>query len=320
MQDRKIPSRADIHAVHSLDRVVFSVPDLLEATNYYSAFGLDVRNHGTQVDLHTDNHPHCWASIFPSGNKKKLEFLVFAAYPEDMQLIGERIANSPYVNGIPHPLGSNEGFWVVHPEGFYIQVIEGKKTSPQDKSEPIKKPRAPVGKGNAPTRSSVKQVRPQRLSHALLFSAKVAEAATFFQEVLGLRITDRSDDFIIFMHGVHGSDHHMIAFVASDGPGLHHLSWNVAELDDVGLGMEQMLQAGYKKGWGVGRHVLGSNYFFYSRDPWGSFSEFSYDIDFVPADHDWQTGNYPQNDSFYAWGPEVPEEFVINYEASSLSV
>jgi hypothetical protein len=123
MQDRKIPSRADIHAVHSLDRVVFSVPDLLEATNYYSAFGLDVRNNGIQVDLHTDNHPHCWASIFPSGEKKKLEFLVFAAYPEDMQLIGERIANSPYVNGIPHPLGSNEGFWVVHPEGFYIQVI-----------------------------------------------------------------------------------------------------------------------------------------------------------------------------------------------------
>ena len=180
MQDKKIPSRAEIHAVHSLDRVVFTAPDLDEATNYYSAFGLDVRSHGNQVDLHTDNHAHCWASIFPSSNKKKLEFLVFAAYPEDMQSIGERIAESPYINGIPHPLGSSEGFWVVHPEGFYVQVIEGKKSSPQHKSEPITKPRAPVGKGNAPNRSSIRQVRPRRLSHALLFSAKVAEAATFF--------------------------------------------------------------------------------------------------------------------------------------------
>ena len=35
---------------------------------------------------------------------------------------------------------------------------------------------------------------------------------------------------------------------------------------------------------GVGRHVLGSNYFYYVQDPWGSFAEYSYDIDFVPAD------------------------------------
>ena len=49
--------------------------------------------------------------------------------------------------------------------------------------------------------------------------------------------------------------------------GLHHTSWCVASLDDVGLGMEQMSAAGHGEGWGVGRHVLGSNYFRYVRDP-----------------------------------------------------
>ncbi|MBU6224778.1 MAG: VOC family protein [Burkholderiales bacterium] len=320
MKNIKNPKRHETQAVHSLDRVVFTVPDLKEAENYYATFGLEVKKRSNAVDLYTFGHNHCWATILPSAEKKKLQYMVFAAYAEDMALIGERIKQSGYPHGQPHPLGSNEGLWVVHPEGFYVQVIEAEKSSPSAKSEPLNAPRAPVGKGNAPARSVIQPVRPRRLSHALLFSAKVAQSATFFSDVLGLRVTDRSDDFIVFMHGIHGSDHHMLGIVASEGPGLHHLSWDVASLDEVGLGMEQMLQAGYTKGWGVGRHVLGSNYFFYSRDPWGSFSEFSYDIDFVPSDHDWMMGNHPQNDSFYVWGPLVPEEFVINYEATDAVV
>jgi hypothetical protein len=69
------------------------------------------------------------------------------------------------------------------------------------------------------------------------------------------------------MHGPHGSDHHLMALAASDGAGLHHASWDVGSFDDIGLGSQQMSQAGYSKGWGLGRHVLGSNYFRYVRDP-----------------------------------------------------
>ena len=106
----------------------------------------------------------------------------------------------------------------------------------------------------------------------------------FYSEALGLRLSDHSGDIIAFLHGAHASDHHLIAFAKSDGPGLHHSSWDVATFDDVGLGMQQMIDRGHSARWGVGRHVLGSNYFRYVRDPWGSFAEYSYDIDFIPAD------------------------------------
>ena len=86
-------------------------------------------------------------------------------------------------------------------------------------------------------------------------------------DVLGLRVSDTSGDVIAFLHSPHGSDHHLIALAKSGGLGLHHTSWCVASLDDVGLGMEQMSAAGHGEGWGVGRHVLGSNYFRYVRDP-----------------------------------------------------
>ena len=67
-----------------------------------------------------------------------------------------------------------------------------------------------------------------------------------------------------------------------------------------------MKAQGYTQGWGVGRHVLGSNYFYYVQDPWGSWAEFSYGIDFVPADVEWPAADHPPEDSFYVWGPAVP--------------
>ena len=46
--------------------------------------------------------------------------------------------------------------------------------------------------------------------------------------------------------------------------------------------------------------------FHYVRDPWGSFAEYSYDIDFIPADLEWRAKDHPPEDSFYLWGPRRP--------------
>ena len=118
------------------------------------------------------------------------------------------------------------------------------------------------------------------------------------------------------MHGVHGSDHHMIAFVKSDGPGLHHLSWDVGSINDIGVGASHMAEKGFAYGWGLGRHVLGSNYFHYVRDPWGSYAEYSCDIDYIPVTQDWKDGDHPPEDSFYQWGPNPPEDFAHNFEVA----
>jgi hypothetical protein len=44
---------AGVLGVHSLDRFVFTVPELGEAERFYSTFGLDVRRSGQRLDLHT---------------------------------------------------------------------------------------------------------------------------------------------------------------------------------------------------------------------------------------------------------------------------
>ena len=100
-------------------------------------------------------------------------------------------------------------------------------------------------------------------------------------------MSDRSGDGIVFMHGIHGSDHPMIAFAKSGGPGLHHPSWDAGSIHEVGLGAMQMADKSYADGWGMRRHALGSNYFHYVCDPWGSCSEYSSDTGNIPVDPDW---------------------------------
>jgi catechol 2,3-dioxygenase-like lactoylglutathione lyase family enzyme len=173
-----------------------------------------------------------------------------------------------------------------------------------------------AGLRGAPSRSGARPVAPRRLAHALVFTADVGRAIAFYSRVLGLRLSDRSGEGVAFLHGIHGSDHHLIAFAKSDGPGLHHLSWDVGSVHEVGLGAQQMLDGGFASGWGLGRHVLGSNYFHYVRDPWGSYAEYSSDIDYIAADQDWASGDYPPEDAFYVWGPTPPADFTFNHETA----
>ena len=149
----------------------------------------------------------------------------------------------------------------------------------------------PLPRRGSHTRSASKQVKPRRLSHVLLFTPDVLGALDFYARALGLRLSDKSIDIIAFTHAPHGSDHHLVAFAKSSARGWHHSAWDVENVNMVGEGASQMHAAGFSKGWGTGRHVLGSNYFHYVQDPWGSFCEYSADIDFVSAGHEWPAGD-----------------------------
>ncbi len=307
--------RTGATAVHSVERVVFTVPDIESADKFYTAFGMDVRRSDRQVDLYTHGHPHCWMSVVANGAPKALQYISLGIFAQDEAAFKQKI-DALGIGCAAHPLGTTNGLWLRSPDGTALQLVVAEKVSPHQKT-PRSAPRPPPRQGaGAPMRTQSQQVRPRWLSHVLLFTKAVSPMVTFCEEVLGLRLSDRSGDLVAFMHTPHGSDHHLLAFVESKAAGLHHTSWDVGSLDEVGEGSEQLRAAGYVDGWGVGRHVLGSNYFYYARDPWGSFAEYSFDIDFVPATLDWKSGDFAPEDSFYLWGPAVPEWFTANTEAA----
>ena len=306
--------RNKVLAVHSIEDFVFSVPDLEQARHFYASFGLDVRLEGDMLGLYTDGHPHRWGRLL-QRSQKRLLWVTFGIYPEDLAAFEEKIAELGLPRCMPPVNADQAGIWIRAPDGLPVQLIVAEKTSPSTKSRRNFSPEF-SNRGRAPQRNRITQVRPSHLSHILLFTPDVSATLQFYTEVLGLRLSDRSGDIIAFMHTPHGSDHHLIAMAKSDNYGLHHSSWDVSSFDEVGLGSQQMAQAGYAQGWGLGRHVLGSNYFRYIRDPWGSYAEYSFDIDFIDSNVEWPAGDYPAEDSLYVWGPDLPPDFVMNYERS----
>ena len=88
----------------------------------------------------------------------------------------------------------------------------------------------------------------------------------------------------------------------------------MGSIDELVIGAQKMQEAGWVPAWGPGRHVIGSNYFYYIRDPWGSFAEYFHDIDFIPRECAWQPQDFPEEDALYRWGPQPPPDFAENTE------
>src|SRR5262249_55460271 len=302
----------DAVGVHSLDRFVLAVPDLMPAQNFYANFGLDVREDGNTLGIHTFGHDHRWGLVM-EGERKRLHHLSFGCYPDDLPRLQGRVeGNGVKLLDPPAGIASN-GFWFRDPSGVLIEVRVAEKSSP-DRKTPGTFVSCAEGVAGAPYRRNAPAVRPRRLSHVLIFTPDINQSIEFYGKNLGLKLSDRAD-FVAFMHGIHGSDHHMLAFAQSSAPGLHHCSWDVARIEDLGLGAQHMAASGCSQGWGLGRHVLGSNYFHYVQDPWGSFSEYSCDIDYIPKTQQWEAQHHAMEDSLSLWGPEPPDYFIKNTEA-----
>lgn len=310
------PSRRhDRLGVHSIGEFHMTVPSLADAERFYSAFGLRVTLEAGGLALRAAGSDHVWGRL-SEGPRKKFDRLTFHCFADDFDRLSAHIL-AQGVERIAAPAGADAaGLWFRDPDGIAVQVRPGPKTTidaAQHRSAPL-----PVdGIRCAPYRSQAQGVPPQRLSHLARMTTSVPRQLDFYTRVLGLRLSDRSGDGVAFLHAPHGSDHHLVAFAMGPGVALHHLSWDVPTVEDVGLGMSRLQAAGYTTGWGVGRHVLGSNYFYYAQDPWGSWCEFSATIDYIPADCDWEGRDHPPEDSFYLWGPPIDPIFFANSEADA---
>jgi catechol 2,3-dioxygenase-like lactoylglutathione lyase family enzyme len=302
------------YGVHSIDHFALELPSLAEAQTFFTAFGLDVSNDGERLELRTTGQPHVWA-VLHEGPRKRLAYLSFNCYAEEYEPLRQQLRAQGVRDASASPYATAEGAWFEDADGNTFQVRDGPKTSPNAKDANVAV-QVRAGVRGVPGRQQAQQVRPRRLSHILMFTPDIDRAIAFYRDALGLRLSDQSRGIVAFLHGRHGSDHHLVAFVQSSARGWHHSSWDVPGIEDVGNGAEQMRNAGYTQGWGTGRHVLGSNYFHYVRDPWGSFAEYSAHMDYVPAGAPWPAADHAPENSLYLWGPEVPDFFIANTEAS----
>ena len=302
-------------AVHSLLGYALAVPDIEAGRKFYETFGLNAAGTGNQATFRSPGRAHDEV-ILVEGLRKRLDHLRLATDKAGLAAIRDR-AQGAGVKEVDAPVRADgEGTWLRDDDGHLVNVRVA-SPPPGSAGQPMRPFNTPgqYGRVGTPGCPPAAAIHPRRLGHVLLFTPDVERKMRFYSDILGFKLSDRSGDIIAFMHTPGGGDHHVLAFAKSDKPGFHHASFEVGSVDEIGMGAQHLLQSGYRNGWGFGRHVIGSNFFHYMRDPWNSMAEYFCDIDRIPGDGSWKAKDYPLHESLYRWGPPVPEDFVRNFES-----
>ena len=299
--------------IHSINHFAIDVPDLSVETDFLVNFGLRVTDKGEFLEVRAADSEHVWIRV-GRGKQKKFTFLSVGCYQQDFEGLVKQILENGGKTAERPSLGIDDGFWFQDPHGRLLQLRVAPKMMPDSKAL-MPDMNVPAGVQGASNRSNARRVHPTRLAHMLLYTPSVPESLAFYEKGLGILTADRSGDGVAFTYARFGCDHHLIAFVTNNGIGIHHSSWDMPSIEDLGLGSEHMRCVGYDRQWGLGRHVLGSNYFNYVCDNYGKWWEYNCHIDYIPQGMTWDGGDHPAEDSFYLWGPEVPKGFAENNEA-----
>jgi len=141
---------------------------------------------------------------------------------------------------------------------------------------------APGRAPNVCAADKAEQILPRSLSHVVYFVPDVKKAEAFYQDRLGFRVTDRFIGLGPFMRPQGTLEHHTLFMIQSFNDhmvGMNHFTFHLASAHEVLHSGWRFAQKGYKSFWGPGRHIMGSNYFWYFNSPFGGTMEFDADMD-----------------------------------------
>ncbi len=297
--------------LHGLGSVTIGVPDVATTKAYYTDFGLATDD--------TD-----WLSTTDGGRQLRLvtrsrrqlvEFEVRADTVEDISRIQASLAKLE----IPFQR-SDDWISAIEPVSGAVAVI---RVRPRLLETVV--PRAPFNGPGRLERAGRRaegvlrtgRVRPRRLGHAVLGTTDLAATMRFFLDGLGFKVSDYISDIGAFMRC--SDEHHNILALAAPVSFLHHTSWQVDDVDEIGRGASAMLEDHPERHiWGLGRHHAGSNFFWYLKDPAGNFSEYFADMDCGIQDQLWKPEVFEGKEGLYNWGPPPPPSFLHPEDLAAL--
>jgi catechol 2,3-dioxygenase-like lactoylglutathione lyase family enzyme len=222
------------------------------------------------------------------------------------------------------PYAGGQAVRLVDPSGFPVRVVAGMdRLGALPERDPLV-----LNTGTASQRHNATQRPPrtaaqvQRLGHVVLETTRFRQALDWYLETLGLIVSDflYLDDLrdrgptMAFMRCDLGSvpaDHHTLAMHLGIRNGYVHSAYQVTDLDAVAAGGEHLVDRGYQRVWGIGRHIQGSQIFDYWRDPDQMMVEHYADGDLF--DSGLEPGWAPMTArGLSQWGPPVSRDFLGN--------
>ncbi|MCC6766879.1 MAG: VOC family protein [Deltaproteobacteria bacterium] len=298
-------------ALHRLNGITLGVPDVAAAASYYGEFGLAPLGGDRFATVDGGEQ----LRLVPTPTRRLVELAIGADDPDDLA----RIARSTEPFGVAVERSGDT--LVTTDPGTRVRVVVRvterlrQRETPASVSNGPGRVGRPNGRADAVLRAA--RVRPRKLGHVVVGSTDFATSQRFFIEGIGFKVSDTVEGLASFLRC--STDHHNLLVQAAPVPLLHHSSWQVEDVDEIGRAAHAMLSADPSRHvWGLGRHHIGSNFFWYLKDPAGNFSEYYADMDCIVDDQIWKPEVWEGARGLYNWGPPPPPSFLAPEDLAEL--
>ena len=234
----------------------------------------------------------------------------------------DRLANLPgssAVETVTDP-GGGRRVRMRTPDGVEIDAVNSFTSSERLKGRDIISLNTSVIKHrvNAPVRITRDIAVVNKFGHFVLHVSDHDATVAWFKDRLGMIASDymASPDtpnepygtFLRFDMGDAFVDHHCLFILGTPDPGIHHISFELDDIDAIMASHDYLHDCGHIPDVGVGRHLMGSQIFDYWRDPFGFRVEHYSDGDVVNNWHKPSTFTGTAEETTQ-WGAEPPSEF-----------
>jgi catechol 2,3-dioxygenase-like lactoylglutathione lyase family enzyme len=299
-------------ALHRLTSVCIGVPNVTETATYYEDFGLSRLDDNRFATVDGGEQ----LRLVHSPRRRLVELGIGVADPDDLDSAAARLdavgASFEQTPDVVAAVDPGTGVRVVITIAEPVDAIPVAPTAAQNAPGRTERPTAraePIGRENP--------VRPRKLGHVVLGSTDLEASERFFIQAVGFKVSDSIADAASFLRC--STDHHNLLVQAAPVPFLHHTSWQVEDVDEIGRGATKLLNKDPARHvWGLGRHHIGSNFFWYLKDPAGNFSEYYADMDCIVDDQLWKPEVWNDIRALYSWGPPVPGAFLAPDDLAEL--
>ena len=312
--------------LHRLTQIVMGVPNVEQTASYYTDFGLSPTTHEAGAPGAATREPDADRTfatadggeqlrIVHSARRRLVQLGIGADDPDDL----DRVAASLAAMDVAVERTGTSVRTVDPGTDVTVRVeIAGRYAQESTPAPAYNAPGVDARTDRrAPGILRERPVRPRKLGHVVLGSTDQEFSQKFFTRGIGFKVSDTVPGIAAFMRC--STDHHNVLIQQAPVAYLHHTSWQVDDVDDVGRGASAMLEADpTRHTWGLGRHFIGSNFFWYLKDPAGNFSEYYSDLDCIVDDALWQPGVWEGARSLWAWGQPPPASFLAPDDLGAL--
>jgi catechol 2,3-dioxygenase-like lactoylglutathione lyase family enzyme len=299
-------------ALHGLASITIGVPNVDETVGYYEEFGLTQT--GAGVLATTDGGDQL--RVVKTSRRRLVEIAIRAQDDDDLgrvatnlRRLGMTVEESAGEVSTTDPITGVRGVVRVAEEVRWPERPVPGMNGPGSVGRNVGK--------RAPGTVRTGRVRPRRLGHVVVGTTDFEATTRLFHEGFGFKISDHIPGHGTFMRC--STDHHNLLVLKAPVHFMHHSSWQVDDVDQVGRGAMEMLADNPERHiWGLGRHYAGSNFFYYLKDPAGNFSEYYSDMDCIIDDQLWKPEECAGAAGLYSWGPPPPPSFLAPEDLAAL--